>query len=76
MKKKDEAYRSCIFEVADSENVVRQMSKKSRFRDASTSDMVNMPKHCWNLHHRTSIISEIVFEKVSLIDMPDLGTAC
>ena len=49
--------------------------------DPSTSNMVNVPKHCWNMHHSTIIIfidlCQVDWgERVSLIDMQDLGTAC
>ena len=30
--------------------------KSSVSEDPSTSNMVNVPKHCWNLHHSTFII--------------------
>ena len=56
-EKEDEPHRFCIFEVADSKNVVRSMSKKPCFRNASRRNMVSVPKHCWNLHHSIFIIS-------------------
>ena len=31
-EKKDDPHRFCISEITDSENVIRKMSKKSRFR--------------------------------------------
>ena len=37
-------------------NVVRYMSKKSLSDDPSTSNMVNGPKHCWNLNDSTFTI--------------------
>ena len=49
--------------------------------DPWTSNMGDVPKHCWNLHHSIFIIfiwvlqRSIEFEKVSLIHMPNLGTA-
>ena len=55
---------------------------KSPFsEDPSTSNMVNVPKHCSNLHHITFIIlmftaKSIELEKVALFDMTNLGTAC
>ena len=36
----------CISEFTDSENVVRYISKKSGFRDPSTSNMALVPEHC------------------------------
>ena len=52
-EKKDNANRSCVSEITDSENVVR----KSPVSDTrSTSNMVNGTKHYRNLHHRTMII--------------------
>ena len=49
--------------------------------DLLRSNMVNVPKHYWNLHHRTLIIfinhCQVNWVgKVSLIHMPNLGTAC
>ena len=49
--------------------------------DPSTINMVNVPKHRWYLHHITFIIfivtaKSIELEKVPLIDMKTLYTAC
>ena len=49
--------------------------------DPSTSNMADVPKHCWNLHHTIFIIfighSQVHWVgKISLIDMHILGTAC
>ena len=44
--------------------------------DPLTSNMVTVPKHCWNLHHSTFIIFKAIkLEKVSVIDMPNFRTA-
>ena len=48
-RKKDEPHSWCIFKLMDFKNVVRSMSKRSGSEEPSTSDMVNGPKHCWNL---------------------------
>ena len=55
--------------------------KSSVSEDPSTSNLVNLSKHCWNLHHRlfTKFIDQCQVNwvgKVSLIDMQNLGTAC
>ena len=49
--------------------------------DASRSNMVNVRKYCWNLHHSTFITFSDDFQvmsvgKVSAIDIPNLATAC
>ena len=49
--------------------------------DPSTSNMVNMPKHSWNLHHTpfmkfTDHCQVDWVGKISLIDMQNLGSAC
>ena len=43
---KYEFHRFSNFEIKDSENVVRQMSKNSVSEDPPTSLMINVPKHC------------------------------
>ena len=53
---KDDPHRFWIFEITDSENVVRQISKSPSLEDPSTRNMVNVSKHCWNLHRSTFII--------------------
>ena len=46
-QKKDDPHRFCIFEVTDSENVVRLMSEKSRLKGCfDKHNMVNVPKNC------------------------------
>ena len=55
-EKKDDPHRFCISEITDSENVVRWSLKSSVSEDPSTTNIVNVPKHCWNLHHSTFII--------------------
>ena len=49
--------------------------------DPLTSNMVNVPKHCLNLYQITWSYSLVTaksmeLEKLSLIDMQNLGTAC
>ena len=55
-EKKYDPSRFSISEVTDSENVVRQYLKSPISEDPSTSNMVNVSKHCWTLHPSTSII--------------------
>ena len=50
-------------------------------QDPWTSNMVNVSKHCWNLHHSTFInslisVKAVELENISLIDMSNFGTAC
>ena len=45
-KKKDDPHRFCISEAADYENVVRQILKSPVSKDPSTSNIVNVLKHC------------------------------
>ena len=50
-------------------------------QDLSRTYIVNVPKHSSNLYHITFIIflitaKSVELEKVSLIDMTNLGTAC
>ena len=54
--------------------------KSPVLKDPSTSDMVNLPKHCQNLHHSTFIIFfdhfQVNWVKKSLpIYLENLGTA-
>ena len=44
--KQDDADRFCNFEIRDSENVLRNMSKGPISENPSTSNMVNVLKHC------------------------------
>ena len=44
--KQDDPDRFCNFEIRDSENVLRNMSKGPISENPSTSNMVNVPKHC------------------------------
>ena len=79
-QKKDDPQSFCISDITDSENVVRSMSSLVS-EHPLTSNMVNVTKHCWNMHHSTIIIfidhCQVDWgERVSLIDMQDLGTAC
>ena len=55
--------------------------KSPASEDHSTRNMVNVPKHCCNLHYNTFVIfihhcQRKKVEKVSFIDIPNLGTAC
>ena len=55
--------------------------KSAVSEDASKSNMVNVAKHCYSEHRSTFIIfidhcESIESEKISLIGMPNLGTAC
>ena len=54
--KKDDAHRLCNFEITHSESVVRKFVKDPVSENPSTSKMLNVPNHCWNLHHSTFII--------------------
>ena len=45
-EKKDDLHRFCISEITDSENVLRFCVKSAVAEDSSTSNMVNLPKHC------------------------------
>ena len=55
-EKKDDPYRFCISEITDCEKVVRKTSKSPVWGDPSTSSMVNLPNHFWNLHDIIFII--------------------
>ena len=55
-EQKDERHRFRIFEITESENVVRKMCKSPGSEDRLTSNMVNLPKQCWNSCHSTLII--------------------
>ena len=55
--------------------------KRPVSENASKSSMVNVPKHCSNMHHITFTIfidtaKSIQCEKVSITDTANLGTAC
>ena len=74
--KKDDSYNWSIFEVTD---VVRKMSKKSRFRadfpvskSCLTVNIPKGPKHCWNCH----ALREIELENVSVSDIWNLSRVC
>ena len=59
--------------------MVRFISKKSRFRGPLDSNMVNGPKHSWNLNgkslpHLVIIFKVIELEKVSFSDMKNPNT--
>ena len=54
-EEKDDPHRFCIFKVTDSEIVVRKCLKIPASEDASTSNMLNVPKHYRNLHHSAFI---------------------
>ena len=54
-EKKDDLHRFCISEITGSENVLRFCVKSAVSEDSSTSNMVNLPKHCWNLRHSTFV---------------------
>ena len=54
--KKDDPHRYCISEITELEYLVRQMSKSLVSEELSTSNMINVPKKCWNLRHSTFII--------------------
>ena len=53
---KDGPHRICIFEVIDSQNILRWMSKKSRFRRCFDKQDGKVHKHCCNVHRSTLII--------------------
>ena len=58
-----------------------QLSLKGKAEDSSKSNMVDGPKHCWNLNHTTfSIFIDHCegnpVEKVSLSNMQNLLTFC
>ena len=50
LKKKHDPHRFCLFEIT------KKCIKSPVSEDPSTSNMVNVPKHCWNLRHSTFII--------------------
>ena len=80
-ERKYDLHRFCISRITASGNVIREMLKKSSSEVLLRSNMVKVPKHCWNLHHSTFTNLVITsksteLEKVSVIDMPNLGTAC
>ena len=50
---KNDAHSWCIFEIRDSKNMVKQMSKKSRFREPFDKEKGKGTKHCSNLNHTT-----------------------
>ena len=52
-RKNDDLHGRCIFELQDSE---KQCLKNRVSKDPSTSNMVNGPKHCWNLNDSTFTI--------------------
>ena len=68
--KKDDLHSFCISKIRDSENVVRSMSKKSRFRGPFEKQMVSP--------FSDSLIAgkSIELEKVSLINIKKLVTVC
>ena len=45
-QKKEDPYSFCISEITDSENVVKSCLKSPISEDPSTSNTVNVPKHC------------------------------
>ena len=76
--KKNDPHRFCIFVITDSENVVREMSKKSRFRGCFDRNMVNLPKHCSNptqylYHIHWSLERELCSKKSLLLTSEILG---
>ena len=78
---KDDPQRFCIFEVTDSENVVREMSKKSRFRECFNKQYgkraqalsKSVPQHLYHIHW--SLTRKWWVKKVSRIYLPNLATA-
>ena len=80
-KKKDDPYRFFISDSTDFEHSVSKCLKSLATEDTSTSNVVNVPKHYWNLHHSAWIklinhCQRKLSWKVSLIDKPNLETAC
>ena len=65
----------CLSEIRASENVVRKMSKKSRFRGPFGNNMLNVPKHCWNQHQSTFIIFNDQFKTIELVELFLIDTA-
>ena len=52
----DNPHRFCISEIMYSEKVVNKNVKSPISEYPSSNNMVNLPKHCWNLHHSIFII--------------------
>ena len=53
---KDHPHSFCISEMRTLKTWLDKCLKRLFSEDPSTSNMVNVPKHCWNLHHSTFII--------------------
>ena len=77
-EKKDYPQRFFICNIKDSENVVRKVSKKSFFRGVFNKQhggraqklLKSASQHLYHMHRYCDAIE---VEKVSLIDMPNLG---
>ena len=54
--KKHDPHSFCSSEMRDSENVLDKGLKMLVSEDPSTSNMVHVTRHCWNLYHSTFII--------------------
>ena len=54
-EKKDHPHSFCISEITTFKTCLNKSLKRPVSEDASRSNMVNVPKHCWILHHSTLI---------------------
>ena len=54
--KKDDAHRFCNFGIRTPKTWSYQCLKSLVWEDPSTSNMVNVSNHCWNIHHSISVI--------------------
>ena len=54
--KKHDPHSFCSSEMRDSENVLDKGLKMLVSEDPSTSNMVHVTRHCWNLYHSTFVI--------------------
>ena len=52
-EKKYDPHRFCVSEITESKTWSHKCLKSSVSEDASTSNLVTLNKHCWNLHHST-----------------------
>ena len=53
---KDHPHSFCISEIRTLKTCLDKCRKRLVSEDPSTSNMVNVPKHCWNVHYSTLMI--------------------
>ena len=81
-EKKDDPHRFWNFEITHSENVIREMSKTLLFREQFDKQHGKPAKALLKsamtapLTYSLITSKSIELEKISLIDMPNLGSAC